>query len=300
MTTRLTLRTPEDVITLVPHLMGFHPTDSLVVVVPGGRPSSARLDMPTRPQEQVDAVNALYPLWRQGLPVLAVTYTLDDEAADSTVDRLRQSVDVLTHIRVHAETYRADDGEEQPLKDSGRIEATMIYHGSSPAPSRADLALPTKISESLAREVSTGKSDRFPQAHEEWWVVSRLRDHAKFSDEDLARIVTGCSRFGTRFRDVIGTTFDRSTEQKEQWRDAAERVGDGWTEVLVTYAMAAWLAGDGAQAWIAIEAVVASSSDRDDMLALLIGESLQAGIDPQCYPVGTLEELNEAPLVVES
>jgi hypothetical protein len=293
MTTTLTLKTPEDIITLVPHLIGFHPTESLVVVVPKGRPSCARIDMPTWPQQQVDAVDALYPLWRQGLPVLVVTYTLDDEAADSTVDRLRQSVEVLTHIRVHAETYRADDGPETPLVDSGRIEATMIYRGSAPASSRADLALPTKISESLARTLSTGKFDDHTQADEETWVLGRLTSHARFTDAELARIITGCSRFGTRFRDVIGTTFDRSIKQKEQWRDAAERVGDGWTEVLVTYAMAAWLAGDGAQAWVGIEAVVASSSDRDDTLALLIGQSLQAGIDPASFEIGTLGEVNE-------
>ena len=291
--TTLTLRTPRDIISAVPHMIGFHPTDSLVVMVPGARPSIGRVDMLTLPGQQVEMVNAFAPLYDSGRPMLALTYTLDDAAADSVVALLRERGEVLTHIRVHAGTYRADDNEEEVLTPSDRIDATMIYHGSAPAPSREALRLPTKISESLAQTLSTGKFDDHTQADEETWVIGRLASHEKFTDDELARIVNGFSRFGHRFREVVHTTLDRTEAQQAQWRDAAERVGDGWTEVLVTYAFASWLAGDGSHAWIGLEAVHDSSSERDDALALLIGTALQAGIDPATFEIGTLAEVNE-------
>ena len=131
--------------------------------------------MPTTDEHRADVVAAFRSLYRDNgnRPMLAVTYTDDDDAADKVVARLRQRGTVLTHIRVHADTYRADGGPERPLADSLKVEAEMVFKGSNPAPSREALALPTRITRSLARELSTGKFDG-QQADEEQWVLGRL------------------------------------------------------------------------------------------------------------------------------
>ena len=230
----LTLRTPEDVISAVPHLIGFHPAESLVLIVPGSRRTAARIDMPASPAHRREVVAALAPMFEESRPVLALTYTLDDEAADALVALVNEHADVLSHIRVHADTYRADDKDEQPLADSMGVEAEMVFNGSNPAPSREALLLPTVTSLPLVRAVSSGNHDP-DQAEEEAWVVARLSDpdtgHDRLTDTELARVVIGCERFGNRFRDVIHTTIDKTRAQRDQWRDAAERVGNICTAV---------------------------------------------------------------------
>ncbi|MGH3370600.1 MAG: DUF4192 family protein, partial [Nocardioidaceae bacterium] len=109
MTTPRTLRvkSPADLLALVPTVLGFHPDDSVVLVVTGGEGTMhARLDLP---RDEVELAEATDCLLRAGARAAArqvalIAYTEDALLAEAVVDHLAgrlevDGVDVLCAIR---------------------------------------------------------------------------------------------------------------------------------------------------------------------------------------------------------
>ena len=113
---RLVARTPEDVLALVPVLLGFHPTHSLVMLTFGARrPFHARVDVPAARRDIGDVVDLLVaPVAREGATSVVLVLYADDGPLPRRFVR-----DVIAAMRDHGvevkEALRVSDGRWFPL-----------------------------------------------------------------------------------------------------------------------------------------------------------------------------------------
>lgn len=103
--TTIVLNTRDDIVNTVPVLIGYHPTDSLVLLSIGGG-AHVRIDLPTCEQGRYALTRSLRPLvqrWSQ-TPVIAVVFTDNQQAADGvfrTISDILRGIPVLDMFRVH-------------------------------------------------------------------------------------------------------------------------------------------------------------------------------------------------------
>jgi hypothetical protein len=127
------------------------------------------------------------------------------------------------------------------------------------------------------------------------WVRHRLRrfvaDGAALDDEDTARLARGTCR-SVEVRDVAWAemTHADATRHVDLWRHVVRRVP---LEVLSAPAtllgFAAWLSGNGALAWCAVDR--AMQCDPGYSLALLLADVLERGMPPSTWRQLTPESL---------
>jgi len=156
---RLSLRSPEDVIAIVPYLVGFGPSNSLVVIGLTGKAVgfAGRLDLPTDPAELPDYRHAVEHLAgataRNATSCLLVAYG-PAPIVTPVMDLARETMPaaglpVLEALRVTDGRYFSyvcedpdccpADGRPVPGQGS-RVQAAAVFAGMATRPSRADLA----------------------------------------------------------------------------------------------------------------------------------------------------------------
>ncbi|WP_270886544.1 DUF4192 domain-containing protein [Pedococcus sp. 5OH_020] len=159
MTHALRLASPGDLIAVVPYLLGFHPTDSVVVLcVHDGRLGLLqRLDLPTRGQED-DVADALLPALVRERPDAVLVIGYEDSPRQSVpvlaaVDRALRTagIPVKDRLVVHDGRWRSLDCDNPsccppggtPVPDPVNlpaIAAEFVGHEVAPHPDRASLA----------------------------------------------------------------------------------------------------------------------------------------------------------------
>ncbi|WP_064744351.1 DUF4192 domain-containing protein [Actinomadura oligospora] len=175
------IRTPEDVITAVPYLLGFHPRDSLVVAAFDGPRNFAaiRIDLPgpepePREFEVEAAITEILTRHRFAKAVLIGYGT--EEGVLPCADRVHEAL-ARAGVRV-ADCLRVDEGrwwsltcvnssccppEGKPY-DASRsvVAATATYLGLAAAPSREALAEMIEADETVQQEIreATGRAER--------------------------------------------------------------------------------------------------------------------------------------------
>src|SRR6478609_797752 len=93
--TTLTARTPEDVLAVVPVVLGFEPTESLVMLTFGcDPPFHARADLPARPEGVASMAGALVdPARRHRVPrVFLLVYSERDSFADRALEQTARAL----------------------------------------------------------------------------------------------------------------------------------------------------------------------------------------------------------------
>ena len=286
--TTFTARGPVDLVAVVPHVLGFHPEDSVVLMTFGpGETFHARVDLPADADDQCAVVDMLADVVaRHGVGRIALLlYTSDPWIAatfhDAAVPRfVRDGVEVIDVLRVGADRFHPacdpdDTGTPYDLK--GHVfTAEQVLRGTVVHESRASLAASLVLvdaaeAQAVAEAVSCFQDelgvlpggppdDRAAPGlveHARWvqrTVRRALRDGSALAAGDAGRLLVLVDRVD--LRDVAWAEMDRGTSGRhvELWRDLVRRAPASHRPAPASLlAFAAWLHGDGALAWCALD-----------------------------------------------
>jgi hypothetical protein len=294
--TTLTFRTPEDVLAAVPVLLGFEPSESAVMLTFGGRETfHARIDLPppfgeTAAEQLDEAVDLLLaPALVHGVAqVLFVVYTTRAPHGRRVLDRLAASftaagVRVVSTLRADGRRWSTGRGRGTPYDVAAHpFRAAAVLDGQVVSGSRDDLVArlrPTAAAVAVEREL-----DRVPvyDAVEVAASVWRALEGGRFTDVDLAGVLRGIG--AAAVRDAAWSSMGRhdAAAHVALWTDAVQRTPAGLAGgPAAVLALAAWLAGNGALAWCAVDRCL--EADPDNSLARLVGELLTGAVPPSAW-----------------
>ena len=298
----LTARGPEDVLAMVPVVLGFVPDDSLVMLTFGAAQAfHARVDLPPDARALREVVDALLdPAVRHGVRrVLLVAYTADLRLAERVTARVR---DAFGRRRIEVIGRLAADGRRWwPLpREAGaagtpydvsahRFAAEAVLRGLVTHGSRTDLsatvaAVPEDVAD-VARSLGDLASGAQPAAEAGWAAATVRRcvhDGTMLPSGDTARLLTGLRDLTVR--DAAWTTLTRvdAVRHVAFWTDVVRR--SPTTHVAAPAALlgfAAWVSGQGALAWCAVDRC--REGDPDYRLADLLAASLAGALPPSAW-----------------
>ena len=319
----LTVRNPDDILALVPYVLGFLPEDSLVLLTAGeiGEPFHARTDLPDDPADlDLVAGYLVDAAVRNGArQAMIVVYTDDARLADLAQERLR---DGLVEIGVEtAVALRADGTHYFPIDEPGLtaagtpydvaahpLSARAVYEGRITHRTRQELseslatsdpdaveALSEACDEAASRLAAFGRHPLGPATPERLrsmlvsegeWARACLRrcisDGAMLDDADAARMLVAL--VSAELRDVLWAEINRRQACKHVafWTDLTRRAPiEVAAPPAALLAFAAWMAGEGALAWCAIDRC--RLADPDYSMAELIAQALQAAMPPSSF-----------------
>ncbi|MDQ7992766.1 MAG: DUF4192 domain-containing protein [Propionicimonas sp.] len=291
---RLRLRTVDDALGLIPHLLGFHPQDSLVVLVvdAGVVAVTARVDLAdTSAPDGAEAV--LARIWRRfpAADAWFVAYTTDRELGWSVLERCDAFLGGGACRRltlVDRDTWYADrpggpHGRHDPTSSPMAAEATV--HGLVARPSRADLAAlldgpPAAELAGLGDLAERAGAELSGQRDTRWaglmgQALREYRSRQRLTDEEAARFAILAAHPDARDVALLAMSRPDAAHHLELWRRVVNRtppLHQGYALALL--GMAAWITGEGALASICLE--------RAEVLV------------PESYLVGILSHVTDA------
>lgn len=315
---QMTVRTPDELVAVVPHLLGFRPQDSIVLMpVRPGLPV-ARIDLPHTADDRdkmLDAIVKPYASHAQiGAQVALVSYSDDPADADLASARLAGALEdagIDTTTRIWANDKRwvdLDDGATglRTPEAANRIAAETVMAGMPrPADSRESLAEPLigdrePVGQALP-DVRDAARYNDPTSERDW-ALGRIGEfHAngnRLNDADAARMLVGIE--STKVRDGLWEDMSRENAHSHValWSDLTARAPDDVrTPAATMLAFSSWLDGNGAKAWSALGQIPQGQSSYP--MAQLVAGALQQGINPnqwdQIKAASPLAETSEPP-----
>jgi len=312
---------PADLLALVPGVLGFHPERSVVLMTVGDgeRPLHARVDLPSPDPVSVDhLVQYLAALTtRSDLRRFVVLVYTDDaglaEAIVRPLDALLSGTGARLVCAVRASGERwwlvgappDDPGTEYDVS-AHPFMAQMVLDGTVVLGSRRELAeslvgndpedaaavaaalaaLAPRLRPGMVPAVGRpALRDRMvPEGH---WVRHRVRrwltDRERLDPHDTARLAVATAA-SIEVRDVAWAEIGREDARGhvDLWRDVVRRVPREVRYAPATLlGFAAWLSGNGALAWCAVD--VARESSPGYSLAGLLADVLAKGMPPSSW-----------------
>lgn len=309
MTTTLTARRPEDLLAAVPVVLGFRPRTSLVMLTFGGRvPFHARVDLPS-PDDPVPVAELaeelaevlVSPCRRQEVAGVAlVLYTGDAALAAAVVAVLvpaflAEAIGVVDVLRADAGRWsrvptRAGEAESEPAPydDEGHpfaAEAVLegrVVHGSREelaATVSRDPALCARWERLLQASASTPEADASDVgALVAGWVAARCGP----DDAGAVRVLGEIRRSEVRDAALYAVTRETAADHLALWASLLRGAPDDQVpDVAALAAFCAWLSGDGALAWCALDRCFAV--DPSHLLATCLAEALTRAVPPSAW-----------------
>ncbi len=317
----LRLSCEADVLAFVPYTLGFLPRDSVVLVAvgPRGTPMVARADLVGDADDRLDLAQELARACagNRAEHVLVVAYTDDPARAMTVVDELtdalgEKGVPVAHAFRADGERWftllpedatwtvgTAYDLSVHPLTTEAVVEGRVTYADRAGLESSLDPADPDlvdAVAEAL-RDLgalpppSSPRHDRRALRAEAEWAARWVRERAARPvdvprwppAEDVARLLRVLEP--AEARDVVWAEVTRETAaaQVPVWRALARLAPAGHrAHASGLLAFAAWLVGDGALAWCAVDR--ARQADPDHPVAALVAAALEHAMPPTAWP----------------
>lgn len=296
MTTTLTARCPEDLLALVPVVLGFTPTESVVMLTFGPRRAfHARIDLPP-PEAAHEVLEALRaPALRHAVDrVVLVLYARDARPAERVGRVLRRGlreagIDVIDLIRADGHRWypllpgRRRDRETGVPYDVSTHPFTVqgVVDGRVTHDSRAALAgslAPDPDAVAAIAGCLRGAAPAGPV-----WVaatVARLaRSREVPSPAVTARLLQALGDPDCRDAAWAGVARADASAHVELWTGLLRRAPDEVAaDAAAVLALTAWLAGHGALAWCAIDR--AEELRPGDSLARLVADLLGSAVSP--------------------
>jgi Domain of unknown function (DUF4192) len=330
---RVRLSSPADVLAVVPHLLGFHPARSLVVVGAGGPRQRIELgfryDLPDPPDVAVLTQRKITAVIGVGYgPGRLVTPVMDGFAATAR----RGGLGVRELLRVQDGRYWSylcrslaccpADGVPFDTR-SHPAAAAMSAAGLAAYPDRAALArtvAPLAGQSARLRDEATGRAcDRAAALTAEAAAaggpdplrlviaegrravraaIDRYRAGGRIADADeLAWLVVSLAQLPVRDDAWARMVPAHRDAHLRLWTDLVRSAADPWLPApAALLAFTAWQCGEGALASIAVERAL--GADPGYSMALLLGDILAAGVPPSAaqLPMSPEEvELSYAP-----
>lgn len=306
--TRLVARCPEDVLAVVPVVLGFEPEDSLVMLTFGaGRPFHARVDLPGRRAELSEMVESLLApaLQHRVSQVLLVGYGADGGLAERAVREAartfpRHGIGVIEGLRTDGRRWwpvppRAGVPAHGVPYDLAvhPFAAQAVYDGRVVHASREELratlaADPERVGRVVAALAALTGAPAPPMV-EGAWARELVAHHAGCgsppTDAEVARLLRGILE--TRVRDAAWSPLRRANSGAHVafWADVLRRTPDPMAAApAALLAFAAWQSGQGALAWCALDRC--ADVDPDYSLAGLVTHALTAAVPPDTWEEG--------------
>jgi hypothetical protein len=293
---------PEDLLAFVPIAIGFPPATSVVLLsVEGARPFHARIDMPDDESDVDDVVDALLrPARLHGITkVVLVVYDDDTAIADETAWSLHErftaaDIDVFEVLRVHDGHYFAVLPGRRPEAYRGipfeaghhPFAAESVFDGRVTHSSREALAATLARDPIAAEVVADLLADAHPMPPAGIRPLVTRHAASRFPTPPDAVAVLALSLAQPELRDEAWRWLGRESARAyvEFWSDMVRRTPEelvpGPASVL---AFTAWLAGEGALAWCAVDR--ARAVDPEHSLAGLVAEMLMSATSPELWEV---------------
>ena len=300
--TPLSARTPDDIAAFVPLALGFVPQRSVVMVSvgsPGGM--NARVDLPHDPDDVDDVVEALLrPARRNGVrDVVVVIYdddtTVADEAAWSVHEEFTAAgIRVREVLRVHDDHWyavlpgaplAAYQGvrftlAEHPFTAQGVYDGRVTH--SSREALRATIAPDPRAVDRTAGDLRTARP--LPAGALGVLVRRHVDGGTTFSRAELASVAVTVTSGARRDEAWVSLGRNEARRAVDLWSDAVRRLPashvPGPAAVL---AFAAWLVGDGALAWCAVDRC--REAEPHHSLADLVAQLLESATSPDQWEV---------------
>ncbi|MQA93887.1 MAG: DUF4192 family protein [Streptosporangiales bacterium] len=313
------LKSPVDVLGAVPYLVGYHPEDSVVMLAldpaSGRDVFTMRADLPpSAAHAGALAASLTAAAVREGAGAVVLVGYGPGPRVTPVIDGLRSrlravGVSVVDALRAEGGrfwSYVCGSAHCCPPQgtpyDAGatRVAATAASAGMVALPSRAALARSIAPAVGAVRQrmrVATGRAERrlvrFTAtgggagrltAEGDASVRSAYRRHAEsggwLDDHEVAWLGLMLTSF--RVRDVAWANVDvfGPPVALRLWADVVRRVDGAYVAAPASLlAFAAWRAGDGGLAGLAVDRAL--TADPEYSMAKLIGEMLTAGVPPR-------------------
>ena len=311
---RPTLRAsgPAEIVQLVPYLLGFHPSESLVLLALRGRRIvvSVRYDLGA-PLEMLQpwcqaamkagadrVVSLIYAEGIDGSPL--PHRELSEQLRDLFESHALDEVDAIAVSDGRWWSYRCGDArccpaEGTPIDANGAVAASAVTEGMVALPSRESLESELEVDEMAADRVLTEMvtlmaaelegpepNERVGRAEDWAQVRAFVRGARKGADvtyEQAARVL--CALSDRSVRDAaIGYLVGRpEPEVQEGWRQLTRMAPEERRAAPATlYAMWCYASGSGARTNVGID--VALAADPNYAMALILLDLQSAGINP--------------------
>lgn len=295
----LVVQSPDELLAAVPHVLGFKPEESIVLMPFRPGLPITRVDLPrtAADREQIwDALSGPYGRHAQPGARLGIICITEDrrsaELASQHLSNRLKDVGITTHIRLWSDGERwrefntGQTGMQTPSTAERIAAATVLTGAAQPAASRESLAASMvgdrePIGQLLpaARAAAAAST---PAAEREWALDRLEQFHAdgnRLSDVDGARMLVALETVSTRDALWQDMSRENTTSHMAIWTDLTRRAPD---EVRAAPAsmlgFASWLHGEGAKAWCALDQVPA---DPPYSMAAIVAAALQNGVHPR-------------------
>jgi len=287
---------PEDLLAAVPLVLGFAPEDSLVMLTFGAREQfHARIDLPSDPA-QVDAcVEAvLRPAIVHGVTaVVFVQYSPDEVAARLLAGRLAErfgasGIRIVDSLRVDAgRWFSAEPRPDVPRRGVAfdiadhAFRASAVYDGRVTLDSRAQVAARVAADPRLVARTEAALEEATPlNLSGVVGLVSRSLARGTVTEtDDLASLLLALGDPVVGQQAWSGLRREDAAAHVRLWVDVVRRCPDRLVgPPAAILALAAWLSGDGALAWCAVDRCLAAAPE--EPLGLLVAHALTEAMPP--------------------
>ncbi|KAA1416307.1 DUF4192 domain-containing protein [Nocardioides humilatus] len=307
----LRARCADDLIAAAPLVLGFHPTHSVMIMTSDGdRPFHARTDLPGAPAPVEDqrAVAAMLvdAARRNGVRSLAVLLYGGERATRPTWQALRRAcrqsrLQIVAALRVDDRRYFPLLGDRAAREigiaydiSAHPFLAEAMFRGMVIQPDRASLAT-TLAPDAVAQAAVQAMLDDRPvprmatpgeRSDQVAWlsgfVSTFVSGGQRPSDEDVARALWLVQDVRLRDHAWALVLRDNASRHQELWLDVVRRSPDRYLPApAVLLAWAAYRAGNGAMAWLAIDRC--QTVDPDHRLADLLARCLDGALPPDAF-----------------
>ena len=305
--TRLVARTPEDLVAMVPVVLGFVPQDSVALLTFGGTQTfHARLDLP--PPEEPDEVEAavdllLEPSVRHGVRQVVLVVFADDGRGAGLVGQALVAAFEDRGIDV-VQALRADGHRCFPLVpgragvpwtgvpyelSSHRFTAQAVLDGRVTHHSRAALAATLTRDETRVAAVTAAAAAACTAADgdsgpaDAAWVAEVVAGHAGRGsvpdDAEAGRLLALLRDVAARDAALFLVDRRDAEDHVALWTDLVRRSPDDLlASPAVLLGFSAWIAGHGALAWCAVD--VCRSVEPEHRMAGMLSELLAEAVPP--------------------
>lgn len=302
MTTTFYARGPEDVLAVVPVVLGFEPSDSIVLLTFGGLTRfHARVDLPPPGDPSaLDEVCAmlLEPCLRHRVPrVLLVLYSDQPRHVRVVARRLRRElgrrrIEVVDCLRADGQRWYAAEGSRSDVPATGlpydaaahpfRAQAVMAGHVT--LGSREELAAQVAPDGEAAARVRA-RLARAPTLGPEL-VDALVRQHTAAGtvpdDTELAALLLAIRSPPARDATWVGLSRADAEARVALWCDAVRRAPDEVVaDAAAVLGLLCWLAGHGALAWCALGRCVDAAPQHG--LGGLVAQLLRSAVSPAAW-----------------
>ncbi|MFT4287072.1 DUF4192 domain-containing protein [Nocardioides sp.] len=304
MTLTFKARTPEDILAVAPVILGFEPEQSVVMLTFGGRHSfHARMDLP-EPADVEDCVSGLLDpaLAHAVATAVFVIYDGSDLVAQRIARALRRrfeaaDIEVLEVLHAAGGRYYCPLGRRGvpahgvPYDVSAHpFRARAAFGGLVTEPSRAALAARLEPSPSPVPLALIESAVPLAGPELRDLIEAHLGAETLPCDEEAAAMLRAVGSAALRHHAWFGISRHEAARHVRLWTDLVTRAPESHLgSAAAVLGFVAWMHGDGAFAWCAVDRALAAEPDNG--LAHLVSDMLCSATPPrddwdEMFPAG--------------